>query len=92
MTDSMQAVYDYIDAHADEYVRDLQTLVRQPSVSAQGIGLRECAELVRDMMHRDGLDAVLRAGRRPTGDHRAHDHAAFAAHHAVLFALRRPAA
>jgi len=57
MTDSMQAVYDYIDAHADEYVRDLQTLVRQPSVSAQGIGLRECAELVRDMMHRDGLDA-----------------------------------
>lgn len=59
MTDSMQAVYDYIDAHADEYVRDLQTLVRQPSVSAQGIGLRECAELVRDMMHRDGLDARL---------------------------------
>ena len=57
MTDSMQAVYDYIDAHADEYIRDLQTLVRQPSVSAQGIGLRECAELVRDMMHRDGLDA-----------------------------------
>ena len=59
MTDSMQAVYDYIDAHADEYVRDLQTLVRQPSVSAQGIGLRECAVLVQDMMRRDGLDAQL---------------------------------
>ncbi len=28
--DPMQAIYDYIDAHAGEYVRDLQTLVRQP--------------------------------------------------------------
>jgi acetylornithine deacetylase/succinyl-diaminopimelate desuccinylase-like protein len=55
----MQAVYDYIDAHADEYVEDLQTLVRQPSISAQGIGLRECAVMVRDMMHGDGLDADL---------------------------------
>lgn len=43
---SLQDVYDHIDAHADEYVRDLQILVRQPSVSAQNVGLRECAELV----------------------------------------------
>jgi acetylornithine deacetylase/succinyl-diaminopimelate desuccinylase-like protein len=55
----MQDIYDYIDAHADEYIRDLQTLVRQPSVSAQNIGLRECAELVLRMMHDDGLDAHL---------------------------------
>jgi acetylornithine deacetylase/succinyl-diaminopimelate desuccinylase-like protein len=55
----MQDIYDYIDAHADDYVRDLQTLVRQPSISAQNIGLRECAELVLRMMHNDGLDAHL---------------------------------
>lgn len=55
----MQDIYDYIDAHADEYIRDLQTLVRQPSISAQNIGLRECAELVLRMMHDDGLDAHL---------------------------------
>ncbi|MFQ3567418.1 MAG: M20/M25/M40 family metallo-hydrolase [Aggregatilineales bacterium] len=55
----MQDIYDYIDAHRDEYVRDLQTLVRQPSVSAQNIGLRECAELVLKLMHDDGLDAHL---------------------------------
>lgn len=54
---TMQPVYDYIDAHADEFVADLQTLVRQPSISAQNIGLRECATLVRDMMHQDGLPA-----------------------------------
>jgi acetylornithine deacetylase/succinyl-diaminopimelate desuccinylase-like protein len=55
----MQDIYDYIDAHADEAIADLQRLVRQPSVSAQGIGLRECAELVRSMMHDDGLPAAF---------------------------------
>jgi acetylornithine deacetylase/succinyl-diaminopimelate desuccinylase-like protein len=55
----MRDIYDYIDAHIDEYVRDLQTLVRQPSISAQNIGLRECAELVLKLMRDDGLDAHL---------------------------------
>jgi acetylornithine deacetylase/succinyl-diaminopimelate desuccinylase-like protein len=55
----LQDIYDYIDAHAEEYIRDLQTLVRQPSVSAQNIGLRECAELVLEMMRTDELDAHL---------------------------------
>ena len=58
MTD-MQDVFDYIDANAEEYIADLQTLVRHPSISAQGIGLPECADLVLEMMHRDGLDAHL---------------------------------
>ncbi|MBO6602345.1 MAG: M20/M25/M40 family metallo-hydrolase [Roseicyclus sp.] len=53
----MKDIYAYIDAHADEFVADLQTFVRQPSVSAQDIGLRDCAALIRDMMHRDGLPA-----------------------------------
>lgn len=55
----MQDIYDYIESHADEYITDLQTLVQQPSISAQNIGLRECATLLLDMMHRDGLDAHL---------------------------------
>ena len=54
---SMQDIYDWIDANADECVRDLQRFVQQPSISAQDIGLRECAALVRDMMHVDGLPA-----------------------------------
>ena len=56
---SMQDIYDWIDANADECVRDLQRLVQQPSISAQNVGLRECAALVRDMMHDDGLPAEL---------------------------------
>ena len=54
---SMQPIYDWIDAHAEECVGDLQRLVRQPSISAQGVGLRECAELVREIMHDDELPA-----------------------------------
>ena len=56
---TMQAVYDWIDANADECVRDLQDFVRQPSISAQNVGLREGATLIRDMMRRDGLPADL---------------------------------
>ncbi len=60
MSDSnMQDIYDYIDANAEEYIKDLQTFVRQPSISAQNIGLRECADLVKQMMDDDGLDAHL---------------------------------
>lgn len=55
----MRDIYAYIDAHADESIRDLQRLVQQPSISAQGVGLEECATLVRDMMLADGLDARL---------------------------------
>lgn len=53
----MKDIYDYIDANADEFVADLQSFVQQPSISAQDIGLRECATLIRDMMHKDGLPA-----------------------------------
>ena len=54
---TMQAIYDWIDANADECIKDLQTFVQQPSISAQNVGLRECATLIRDMMRRDGLPA-----------------------------------
>ncbi len=55
----LQEIFNYIDAHADEAVQDLQTFVQQPSISAQNVGLEDCAKLVREMMHRDGLDAEL---------------------------------
>jgi acetylornithine deacetylase/succinyl-diaminopimelate desuccinylase-like protein len=38
-------------------IRDLQRFVQQPSISAQNVGLRECARLIRDMMRDDGLPA-----------------------------------
>ncbi len=55
---SLQSVFDWIDAHRQEAIVDLQRLVQQPSVSAQKIGLDECAQLTVDLMHNDGLDAT----------------------------------
>ncbi len=52
----MKDVYDYIDSHADDAVRELQELLRQPSISAQHIGLDECAELLQRQMIARGID------------------------------------
>jgi acetylornithine deacetylase/succinyl-diaminopimelate desuccinylase-like protein len=53
----LQAVFDAIDAERDRSIADLQRLVRQPSVSAQNIGLDECADLVVELMREENLDA-----------------------------------
>lgn len=37
----------YVDAHADEYIGWLQTLLRQPSVAAQNLGMVEAAGIVQ---------------------------------------------
>jgi acetylornithine deacetylase/succinyl-diaminopimelate desuccinylase-like protein len=59
VTFRLEDVYAKIDGESDETVRRLQTLCRQPSVSAQGLGLEEAAELVRSMMEEIGLQAEL---------------------------------
>lgn len=42
-----QAVYDYIDANLDDHLAAIQRWLRQPSISAQNVGIAEMAELVR---------------------------------------------
>jgi len=42
------AVYAHIQEHLPEHVAQIQRWLRQPSVSAQNIGVREMAELLRD--------------------------------------------
>ena len=44
---------------ADRIARDLQRLVRQPSVSARGEGIEECAALVSEMLEDAGARARL---------------------------------
>lgn len=41
-------VYAHIQAHQAEHVAELQRWMRQPSISAQNVGVREMAELLRD--------------------------------------------
>jgi acetylornithine deacetylase/succinyl-diaminopimelate desuccinylase-like protein len=45
--------YDY------DLITDLQTLIRQPSVSAKNQGLAECANLVAQLMRKAGISAEL---------------------------------
>jgi acetylornithine deacetylase/succinyl-diaminopimelate desuccinylase-like protein len=54
----MQPVFAYIDDHIDETVRALQEYVRRPSVSVEGSGMRECAELVAERYDRLGCGEV----------------------------------
>ena len=49
----------YIDAHMDDLILDLQTLIRQPSVSAQNYGIEECAELVAKMLKKSGISPEI---------------------------------
>ncbi len=59
MSDSLAAVYDYIDAHAADAVDQLVRLCRQPSVSAQNVGLQEMAELLVQEMQAMGISTRL---------------------------------
>jgi acetylornithine deacetylase/succinyl-diaminopimelate desuccinylase-like protein len=54
-----QQVARYTDDHSDRFVKELQLLCRQPSVSAQNLGMRECAQLVKSMQEEVGLSAKL---------------------------------
>jgi acetylornithine deacetylase/succinyl-diaminopimelate desuccinylase-like protein len=55
----MRKVYEYIDQHSEDFVRALTRLVRQPSVSAKGEGMQECAEIVERMLRDTGFSTKL---------------------------------
>jgi acetylornithine deacetylase/succinyl-diaminopimelate desuccinylase-like protein len=52
-------IEDLVDSEMDCLVSDLQTLIRQPSVSAKKIGLVECANLVAGMMQKSGIQSEV---------------------------------
>src|ERR687886_1179802 len=53
---SLQPVFDYVDQHADEFVERLRTLCRQPSISAQNVGLLETFGMVERLAHAVGAE------------------------------------
>jgi len=55
----LQEIYGYIDAHSQKFIGDLVRLVKQPSVSAKGEGMQECAEIVEKMMIEVGLSTRI---------------------------------
>ncbi|CAN5550300.1 M20/M25/M40 family metallo-hydrolase [soil metagenome] len=55
----LENVYQYVDEHRDQMIEDLQRLVRQKSISSTNTGVRECAELLVEMMGDVGIDAQV---------------------------------
>lgn len=55
----MLTIEDLVDSGMDGLVSDLQTLIRQPSVSAKKVGLVECANLVASMMQKSGINSEV---------------------------------
>jgi hypothetical protein len=64
MTDGMRAVFDYIDAHREEFIERLRALLKQPSVAAQSLGIAETAGMVAEAINALGLG---HADLLPTG-------------------------
>jgi acetylornithine deacetylase/succinyl-diaminopimelate desuccinylase-like protein len=49
----------YLEKNLEKSLDELGVLVAQPSISAQGIGLKECAGLVADMLRNRGFTAEI---------------------------------
>lgn len=55
----MSVINDFVDSEMGCLIADLQTLIRQPSVSAKKSGLVECANLVADIMRKAGIESEV---------------------------------
>jgi acetylornithine deacetylase/succinyl-diaminopimelate desuccinylase-like protein len=63
---SHEAIYAHIDANLDRHVAELQRWIRQPSVSAQNVGIQQMAELLRRYLETLGFQE---AALVPTSGH-----------------------
>ena len=52
---SFEQVLNYIAENRDGFIRDFRTLLRQPSISAQGKGLEECSRIVKKLIENAGI-------------------------------------
>lgn len=55
----MEKIYNYIDANTPRFISELITLIKQPSISSQRVGLEECAKLLAGMMEKVGITSKI---------------------------------
>ncbi len=53
------AVHRYLDQHQQDSLDTLFTLLRQPSISAQDTGVKQCAELLAGLMRARGIETEI---------------------------------
>ncbi len=62
----MQAFYDYLDTHHEQFLDELKRYLRQPSIAAQNKGITEMAQLARQRLEARGFSVqVLPTGGAP---------------------------
>ena len=49
----------HVDSNMGNLISDLQTLIRQPSVSAKNEGIEECAKLVQKILKKSGIKSEI---------------------------------
>ncbi len=60
----MKKILKHVDSNMKNLVSELQTLIRQPSISAKNEGLEECARLVKKTLQKAGIRSqILRLGK-----------------------------
>src|SRR5437879_9462454 len=56
---SLSHAFDYMQKSKEPFLRDFRTLLRQPSVSAQGKGIPDCARIVKKNMDAAGIKTQI---------------------------------
>ncbi len=57
-----ESAFEYIDAHRDRFLDELKSFVRQPSISATGEGIEDCARLLKQLMEDVGIETQVIEG------------------------------
>jgi len=66
MTTETEKIDQYLETHLDQSLEELAVFCAQPSVSAQNLGIEDCAELVASMLKKRGFTAeILPTGGAP---------------------------
>ena len=55
----MDNIHRYIEEHGQEFVETLQRFCRQPSISSEGIGVREMVAILKEEMGRIGIETTV---------------------------------
>ena len=55
----ISSIDEYLNTHFDESIAELSRLCAQPSVSAQNLGIKECANLLGSMLQKRGFSVEI---------------------------------
>lgn len=59
MERKMDELDRYLEQHVQKHMQEVAQLCNQPSISAQGLGMRECADLVAELLRSRGITAQV---------------------------------